>query len=243
MDTEDTRSAETPEQDGSMRRRSLVALALSPLLGAAAAYAAGGRAPSQEPAGLGDCGALAALSARERFRRRNLHNVELTTHQGRRVRFYDDLVRDRRVVIHMMYINCDGICMPVTHNLVGAQKLLGDRVGRDIFFYSITLKPHEDTPEALREYAAMHGVGPGWTYLTGSAENIEALRVGLGFTYSDPEEDADVANHIGHVRLGVEPAARWGHTLGMAPPEHIVRSIRFEFDSPTVRDVATLSEA
>ena len=36
-------------------------------------------------------------------------NHELTTHDGRTVRFYDDLLRGKTVLINFMYTDCDGI--------------------------------------------------------------------------------------------------------------------------------------
>ncbi len=36
-------------------------------------------------------------------------NIELTTHEGEKVRFYDDVIYDRTVLIHFMYTTCDGI--------------------------------------------------------------------------------------------------------------------------------------
>lgn len=168
------------------------------------------------------------LSGRERIRRHHLPNVPLTTHTGQRVRFYDDLVKDKKVILNCVYVKCQGICVPVTSNLVRVQKLLGDRVGRDIFMYSITLKPAEDGPNDLRRYAELHRVGPGWLFLTGTPPDIDHLRRALGFTYDDPEEDADLSNHIGMVRYGVEPLTRWAACPGMANPAHIVRSILWD---------------
>jgi len=50
---------------------------------------------------------------------------------GKPVRFYENLVKDRKVVINFMYTTCaDGTCPITTANLVQVQKLLGDRVGR-----------------------------------------------------------------------------------------------------------------
>lgn len=216
----------------------MAALAVSPLAGAAAAYTTS----SPRAEGSAGCGSPVRLPARERLRLGRLHNVPLTTHEGRRVRFYDDLVKDRKVAINFMYATCTGVCVPTTRHLVEAQKLLGGRVGRDIFFYSITLKPEADTPAVLAEYAARHGIGPGWQFLTGEPADIEKLRRGLGFASADPTEDADTSNHLGIVRLVVEPAARWGHTVALAPPAHIVRSMHFEFDSPTLRAVRTYVE-
>jgi protein SCO1 len=200
------------------RRHWLAALGLTPVLGALVARAQAPPAVTAKP----------RLSGRDRIRLHHLPNLELTTHTGRRVHFYDDLVKDKKVLINFMYAKCDGICIPVTRNLVRVQKLLGDRVGRDIFMYSITLKPAEDSPESLRKYAEQHQVGAGWLFLTGSPPDIEHLRRALGFTYADPAEDADRSNHIGMVRYGVEPLMRWAACPGMANPEHIVRSILWD---------------
>jgi protein SCO1/2 len=168
------------------------------------------------------------LSGRERIRLHHLPNVPLVAHTGQRVRFYDDLVKDKKVIINFMYAKCEGICLPVTANLVRVQKLIGDRVGRDIFMYSITLKPAQDSADDLREYAEQHHVGPGWLFLTGSPPDIEHLRRALGFTYADPVEDADTSNHIGMLRYGVEPLTRWAACPGMANPQHIVRSMLWD---------------
>src|ERR1044072_6113545 len=79
-------------------------------------------------------------SARERIRKRHFPNVLLTAHTGKQVRFYDDLIKDKIVVINFMYVKCDGVCPGVTANLVRLQNLLGARLGRDIFMHSFTLK-------------------------------------------------------------------------------------------------------
>src|SRR5262244_4555241 len=76
---------------------------------------------------------------RERLAERSFPNVTLTTHEGKKVKFYDDLLKDKIVIINFMYIRCQGTCPGTTANLVKVQKLLGDRVGKDIFMYSITL--------------------------------------------------------------------------------------------------------
>ena len=70
---------------------------------------------------------------RERLAERSFPNVTLTTHDGKKVKFYDDLLKDKIVIINFMYVKCDGKCPGTTANLVQVQKLLGDRVGKDIF--------------------------------------------------------------------------------------------------------------
>ena len=167
----------------------------------------------------------AAASPRERIRERYFPNVLLRTHDGREVRFYDDLIKNKIVTINFMYAVCEGVCPLITTNLVEVQRLLGPRVGRDIFMYSITLKPEHDTPSVLNDYARMHGAGPGWVYLTGTPDNVELLRQKLGFTDPDPTVDADKANHIGNVRYGNEALQLWGACPGLATAKSIAKSI------------------
>lgn len=164
---------------------------------------------------------------RERIRDRNLPNFTLTTHEGRQVKFYDDLVRDKIVLINMMYAQCQGVCTPITANLVRVHKLLGDRVGRDIFMYSITIQPERDTPQALKHYADMHKIksGTGWELLTGRPDEIEILRRKLGFVDPDPVVDKDKSNHIGNVRYGNEPHMIWGACPGLARAGAIAASV------------------
>lgn len=165
------------------------------------------------------------IDPRERIRQRYFPNLVLTTHEGKKVKFYDDLVKDKIVVFNMFYAKCEGICSPVTRNLVRVQNLLGNRVGKDIFFYSFSLKPKEDTVPALQHYAEMHKVKPGWLFLTGSPEDMETLRRKLGFVDPDPEVDKDTSNHIGVLKYGNEPLQRWGGCPGMQAPDAIAEAI------------------
>jgi protein SCO1/2 len=152
-------------------------------------------------------------------------NFLMRTHEGKEVRFYDDLIHGKHVVINMMYADCQGICPTMTANLVKVQELLKDRIGKDIFMYSITLQPEKDTPEALKHYAEMHGVKKGWLYLTGSPADIETLRRKLGFTEPDPERDKDKANHTGLLRIGNELTNMWIATPGVGKPHNVVKRI------------------
>ena len=172
------------------------------------------------------------ISPRELIRQRHLPNVELITQDGQKVHFYDDLIKDKRVVIQFMFTRCKDICPMVTHHLVEVQKILHDRVGHDIFFYSITLSPEEDGPEDLKRFAKEHGAGPGWLFLTGKPADILLLRKSLGFTYDDPVQDADRNNHSGMLKIGDEPLMRWASCQGGANPKWIASTIQNEADSP-----------
>jgi len=172
------------------------------------------------------------IPARELIRRAHLPNVELITQDGKKVHFYDDLVKDKKVVIQFMFTRCRDACPLITRHLAQVQKILHDRVGHDIFFYSISLSPEEDTPKDLKRFAKAHGAGPGWLFLTGKPEDILFLRRSLGFTYDDPKEDANRDNHTGMLRIGNEPLTRWASAQGGARPEWIATEIRTEADAP-----------
>jgi protein SCO1/2 len=165
------------------------------------------------------------IPSRERIRQRYFPNLVLTTHEGRTVKFYDDLVKDKIVIFNMFYAKCEGICSPITRNLVRLQNILGSRVGKDIFMYSFTLKPKEDNVDALAHYAPMHKTRPGWFFLTGSAEDMETVRRKLGFVDPDPQVDKDLSNHIGVIKYGNEPLERWGGCPGMQAPEWIAETL------------------
>ena len=141
-------------------------------------------------------------------------------------RFYDDLIRDRIVMVNFFFTGCGDICPLSTQHLAEAQAMLGDRVGRDIFMYSITLNPELDTEPVMRDYAETYGVGPGWLFLRASRDDTELLRRALGFVDPDPVLDADLETHIGIVKFGNDAIGRWGACPSFADAEEIVAGVR-----------------
>jgi protein SCO1/2 len=199
-----------------LKRRSLIAtLAATP-------FALPLLTQAQEPASPSK---FEKISSRDRIRDRYFPNIVLTAHDGRKLKFYDDLIKDKLVIFNMFYAQCEGICSPITRNLVKLQKILGNRVGKDIFMYSFSLKPKEDTVTALQHYAHMHKVKPGWLFLTGSVDDMELLRRKLGYVDPDPQVDKDITNHIGVVKYGNEPLQRWGSCPGRSSPEWIAETL------------------
>ncbi len=152
-------------------------------------------------------------------------NAILQTHDGKTVRFYDDLLKGKFVVINMMYTSCTGICPANTANMKSVQQALGARVGKDIFMYSLSLRPQFDTPDALRDYVRKYDIQPGWTFLTGKPAEMENIRRKLGFYDSDPKLDADISQHTGMVRIGNVPFDRWSMVPALSSTRQIVSSI------------------
>ncbi|MCH8290309.1 SCO family protein [Candidatus Poribacteria bacterium] len=163
-------------------------------------------------------------------------NVTVQTHENQKALFYDDFLRDKTVMINCMSVKNDSV-YPVTENLVKVQRLLGNRVGRDVFMYSITVDPENDTPRVLRAFAEKHGVGPGWLFLTGETEVIEGLR-GRLFAHSGghvhglgPTQDCS----LGLIQYGNEAIGLWGSVPSKASPEWIVE--RLSWLTPRQRSV------
>lgn len=153
-------------------------------------------------------------------------NYVLRTHEGDSVRFYDDLIKDRMVMINLIYTSCPAACPLTTSNLVRLQRALGDRVGREIFMYSISLDPLRDNPGVLKRYAKNFGVKPGWRFLTGEPDEIDLLRRKLGFIHPDPETDKRKDSHTGALRIGNDALDRWTMKNALSKPAGILETIR-----------------
>ncbi|MEZ0199753.1 SCO family protein, partial [Pseudomonas qingdaonensis] len=76
-------------------------------------------------------------------------NIPLLTQDGEKVHFFDDLIKDKVVAINFIFTGCSDSCPVETARLRQVQKILGDRVGKDIFLYSISIDPYNDTPATL----------------------------------------------------------------------------------------------
>ena len=163
--------------------------------------------------------------SRERLRRIRTPNEMLVDQNGRSVRFYDDIMKDRKVVINVMYTVCSNICTPATRNLIEAQRLLGDEA-KDLHFVSMSLTPLSDGPAELREFKKLHGIDERWTFLTGKVENVEKVQRAMGFL-SERDTD-DLLSHSGMARLCDEPNLKWTHLNTMVSGKSIARMIRFE---------------
>jgi protein SCO1 len=196
-------------------------LAAAPLFAGFPAGAAFGATPAA-PSAL-----TLSEKARLRIRQQHLPNLPLISHEGKRVLFYDDLIKNKAVTLNFFFANCDEICPLVTANLARVQNLLGDQVGRDIHMYSFTLKPEEDTVQVIREYRKKYGARPGWTFFTAKPQDIETLRRAIGFSYPDPAIDKDKTQHIGNVRYGNEPLMLWSACPGMAQAKWIAETFEW----------------
>jgi protein SCO1 len=130
-------------------------------------------------------------------------NLPVVTHEGKTLRFYDDLIKGKIVVINFIYTSCQDVCPIATARLAQVEEKLGDKVGRDLFFISMTVDPEHDTPERLNDYAKAFGTGPGWAFVTGKPEDIRAINYKLG------ERSSKLSEHRNEIVLGNDPDGQW----------------------------------
>lgn len=177
-------------------------------------------------------GTLAFMSARVAHGARpgteHFPNVTLTTQDGKSVRFYDDLIKGKIVAINFIYSHCEFSCPLETARLAQVQDLLGARVGKDIFFYSISIDPEHDTPAVLKEYARKFHAGAGWTFLTGKKQDIDLLADRLGLSDGASITDApgmDIDGHTAHLLIGNAATGQWLRDAATDNPRFLARLI------------------
>src|SRR5712671_2439343 len=170
-------------------------------------------------------------------------NVPLITQDGKVVRFYDDLLKGKSVAINLIYTHCSASCPLETAKMTQVQRILGDRVGKDIFFYSISIDPKNDTPEVLKAYMQKYHIGPGWLFLTGKEDDIKQIAKKLGLSSL-----TDLTNRDGHMpslMIGNEPSGRWMRQSAVDNPRFLAAHINNFFgwrSTEPLRSYAELRE-
>lgn len=141
-------------------------------------------------------------------------NVLLTDQSGRPHRFYDDLIKGKIVALNFIYTRCKDVCPADTAQMLQVADILGDRVGRDVFFYSISIDPENDTPRVLARYKRMFGVGANWLFLTGKKSDIETIQRKLGLIGA---QAPSLKQHNTSLIVGNEATAQW---IKRSPYDH-----------------------
>jgi protein SCO1 len=175
-----------------------------------------GRSPDQPANPQMDLQAYTARALRSHF-----PNVSLTNQDQKTVRFYDDVIKGRIVVIQFMYTQCDKYCPMVTPNLAKVQRELAKRAPRQVSMISITVDPTHDTPKMLKEYADKFHAQKGWQFLTGPKQDVDRIRRELGVY--DPDEKK--TEHLNVLTIGKETTGQWLAIEALAKPDDIVDTV------------------
>ena len=164
------------------------------------------RAEAQQPS---------AQASRQEAAQKYFTDVVLVNQDGREMRLYSDLLKDRVVVINFFFATCQGTCLPMNRNIQKVQDALGERLGRDAYIISVSVDPAADTPARLKEYAGKVGARPGWYFITGQKENVALALKKLG-QYVENRED-----HTNIVIIGNERTGLWKKAFGLAKSDEL----------------------
>ncbi len=91
--------------------------------------------------------------------------------------FYEELINNKLVLVSFTSVTGEKH-YPIINNLVKVQDMLEDRLGKDVFMYTISTRPAFDTPEKLKELADKHGAK--WQFLTGEEHDIREILSAFG---------------------------------------------------------------
>lgn len=149
----------------------------------------------------------------------NIPDVEVLDQNGRKIHFYSDLVKGQTVVINFIFTTCTTICPPLGATFERVQKELGDKVGRDVRFISISVDPATDTPERLKAWGEKFHAGDGWTFVTGNKPQLDELLQALGAASARRED------HSPTVLIGNDATGAWTRTYGLAKSSQLVQII------------------
>ena len=126
----------------------------------------------------------------------------LSDQDGRKVRFYSDLIQDKVVVLNFVYTSCYYRCTRQGKILSDLQSLLGERLGKSVILISVTTDPAKDTPAQLKAWSKRFNAQPGWTLVTGEVTAMNSLL--LPFTGSSAGGGTHLpATFIGNDKTGV----------------------------------------
>jgi protein SCO1 len=149
-----------------------------------------------------------------------LPNLPVVDQDGNKYRFYEDLIKDKKVIINFAFTSCTDICPLTTARMAVLQDKLGDAVGRDVHMYTITIDPEHDGPRELKRYAEAFKIKPGWRFLTGRPADIQFIRDRLG------ERSRIKSEHRHEMLLGNDAMGDWSKDSAYGDIDRVVMNVR-----------------
>ena len=160
-------------------------------------------------------------AAAEEKARKYFTDLEVIDQNGRKLRFYSDVLKGRVVLINFIFTNCPDACPMVTHKLMQVRNMMVPAIKDDVWFISVSVDPERDTPEAMKEFAQKQGVDESrWLFLTGDKKNLEFIVKRLG------QYTQEVEAHSTLMLAGNDRTRHWTRVMPMVPPEGVAQQLR-----------------
>ncbi|MBM7059202.1 SCO family protein [Pseudomonas sp. UL073] len=148
-------------------------------------------------------------------------DTQLLTQDGQPVRFYSDVLKDRLVLLNVVFTHCTDACPLITRKLRDVRAALGEELASQVTFITLTSDPLNDTPAVLKAFTQKQGVeSPNWLFLTGEQANVELVLARLGHLSASPEQ------HSTLLIVGDVKAKRWSKIRPDAPVAAIAERLQ-----------------
>jgi protein SCO1 len=208
-------STQTSRQ-ASMRCLDWVVLAACLWIFASVALAHEGHAPAAQPAPPTMVSGGGTRDAQTWFT-----DTVLKDQDGRELRFYSDVLKDKVVMLNVIFTHCNDACPLITRKLREVREAMGPALAAQVTFVSVSSDPLNDTPEVLKAFARKQGVdGPNWLFLTGDKASVDLVLGRLGQFLPSPEQ------HSTQLIAGDVAGKRWSKIRPDAPPAAIAQRMQ-----------------
>ena len=151
----------------------------------------------------------------------NVPDLLLSDQEGRKVRFYSDLMKDKVVVLNFIYTSCFYRCTTQGKIFSDLQALLGERLGKSVVLISVTTDPARDTPAQLKAWSKRFKVQPGWTLVTGDVAAMNKLLI--PFT----GDAAGGGTHLPATFIGNDKTGVWTSGAGNFTPQELLAAVDY----------------
>lgn len=160
-------------------------------------------------------------AAAEEKARKFFTDLEVIDQNGKKLRFYSDVLKDRVVLISFIFTNCEFACPMQAQKLKQTRAMMVPAIKDEVWYVSLSVDPERDTPEAMKKFAKRQDVDESrWIFLTGDKQNLETIVRKLG------QYTPDVEAHTTLMLAGNDRTRHWTRVMPMATPPDIARQMR-----------------
>jgi len=160
-----------------------------------------------------DSSAIIATSAPK------IPNSPVLNEDGKALKFYDDLIKDKVVAINFVFSTCPTICPAIQVNFSHFKKSLQEAGHHEVQLISVTVDPETDTPARLKKWSENFATAGPWTYITGETRDIDLILKKLEvFT-------ADINDHPSFILIGNDASGTWKRVGSLVPPKTLTNEL------------------
>lgn len=146
-------------------------------------------------------------------------NTVLVNQYGEMLMFYDDLLKDKTVIINSFYTRCKEVCPIMNDHLKAIKTHFDQQTDSTVYILSITIDPNRDKPSVLNEYAKPYEPDSTWLFLSGNPSNVNKVLFKMGLSV-EKKKDCKTLFLVGNNKT-----KHWKKLGGLAPVEDLIEAI------------------